>query len=160
MKKGDIVFCQGKGLMGSLIRFFDKGKWSHVAIAISNRYVLESDYDTSVAILPFDRSEYSKIEVFDLGLTMKQRERVGRIGAGLVGRRYDYPQILWYAISKIFGIKGRNRLNHPDYYICSELVYFVLREAGILKELGIEDIRGTDLTPNQLYDLVKYVSKK
>lgn len=45
--------------------------------------------------------------------------------------------------------------------ICYELVYLVLSESGVLDELGIavSIYNGIDLTPNELYDLVKYLSK-
>lgn len=162
VKKGDLVFVQGKGIIAKIIRYFDKGTFSHVAIAVSNHDVIEADVDTKVAIRPFLAKNWNVIEVIDLGLTDEQRGEVFESAFELLGTRYDYIQLLWYAFKKVFKLNGRNRLNNPHYVICSELVFIALDKSGILKDLGIADTfkNGTDLTPNQLYDLVKYVSKK
>lgn len=161
MRRGDIVFVQGKGIVAKVIRFFDKGTFSHVCIAINNRQVIEADVDTKVAVRKFDEDKWDIIEVIDLGLTNHQRLAVYHRSLEYLGTKYDYVQLLWYAIRKIFNLKGRNLLNNPKHVICSELVYIVLEEAGILKDLGIADTirNGSDLTPNELYDLVKYINK-
>lgn len=162
MKRGDIVFVQGKGIIADIIRYFDKGKFSHCAIAINERQVIEADIDTKVAVRKFESDKWNVVEVIDLGLTNHQRLAVYHRAIEHLGTKYDYVQLLWYALRKIFHLKGDNFLNNPKYVICSEFVFIVLDEAGILKDLGIEESfrQGTDLTPNQLYDLVKYVSKK
>lgn len=161
MKKGDIIFVQGKGIISKIIRMFDRGKFSHVAIAVSESKIIEADVDTKVAIRPLSMDKYRLVEIVDLELTFKQREEVIRSALRMIGTKYDYIQLLWYALRKIFGFKGRNRLNNPRYVICSEMVFRVLNEAGILEDLGIDESYedGIDLTPNELYDLVKYISK-
>lgn len=161
MKQGDIVFLQGKSFISKAVRFFDKGTFSHVAIAMSGTHILEADFDTRVSIVPFDKNEFNIIEVIDLGLNKEERSRVVAMGSKMVGKKYDYMQIIWYMISKLLRLKGKNRFNNPNSYICSELVFAVLEEAGILKELCIKDgSRGIDMTPNQLYDFIKYISSK
>ncbi|HDX9663332.1 TPA: hypothetical protein ROX91_002031 [Bacillus cereus] len=161
MRQGDVVFLQGKSFISKAVRFFDKGTFSHVAIAMSNTHILEADFDTRVAIVPFDKNEFNIIEVIDLGLNKDERSRVVTMGSKMVGKKYDYMQIIWYMISKLLRLKGKNRFNNPNSYICSELVFAVLEEAGILDELCIKDgSRGVDMTPNQLYDFIKYISPK
>ncbi|HDR7263654.1 YiiX/YebB-like N1pC/P60 family cysteine hydrolase [Bacillus sp. CH_203] len=161
MRQGDVVFLQGKSFISKAVRFFDKGKFSHVAIAMSNTHILEADFDTRVAIVPFDKNEFNIIEVIDLELNKDERSRVVAMGSKMVGKKYDYMQIVWYMISKLLRLKGKNRFNNPNSYICSELVFAVLEEAGILDELCIKDgSRGLDMTPNQLYDFIKYISPK
>ncbi|MCY9056039.1 hypothetical protein MOE90_20555 [Bacillus spizizenii] len=162
VKKGDIIFVQGKGVVSRIIRVFDKGKFSHVAIAMSESQVIEADVDTKVAVRPLSMDKYRMVEIVDLELTLKQREEVVKSALKMVGTKYDYIQLLWYALRKIFGFRGRNRLNNPKYVICSEMVFRALNEAGILEDLGIDESYedGIDLTPNELYDLVKYISKK
>jgi uncharacterized protein YycO len=162
VRRGNILFVQGKGILGNLIRLVDKGTYSHCAIVVSDKHVIESDYDTSVAVVRFDSSEYRIIDEIDLGLTHEQRKAVHDKALEYVGKKYDYVQLIWYVIRKIFKLKGKNPLNNPNNIICSELIFLVLSETGILKDLGIEDTfkYGNDLTPNELYDLVKFVSKK
>jgi hypothetical protein len=162
VKRGDIVFVQSNGIIGKLIRYFDSGTFTHCAIAISNFRVIEADYDTKVAVRPFEPNKYDVVEVIDLGLTLAQRRRVYNSAMSYVGKKYDYVSLIWYMLRKVFKLKGLNRFNNPNYMICSELVYLVLDEIGILDELDIKEgfNRGIDFTPNELYDLVKYVSKK
>ncbi|MFC9727554.1 MULTISPECIES: YiiX/YebB-like N1pC/P60 family cysteine hydrolase [Bacillus cereus group] len=161
MRQGDIVFLQGKSLISKAVRFFDKGTFSHVAIAMSETHILEADFDTRVSIVPLDKKQYNIIEVIDLGLNQEERSRVVDMGTKVIGKKYDYMQIIWYILDKLLGLKGKNRLNNPNNYICSELVFVVLEEAGILEELTLKSgSRGIDMTPNQLYDFIKYISSK
>ncbi|MFI8671848.1 hypothetical protein ACIGIJ_18515 [Bacillus paranthracis] len=162
MKRGDIVFVQGKGIISNIVRYFDNnGKFSHCAIAVSEDKVIEANINIKVAIRDFDNSEYDYVEVIDLGLTDEQRLAVYNRSLKYIGTRYDYIQTIWYGLKKIFHLNGNNFLNNPKNLICSELIYVVLEEAGILRDLGINETyrHGIDLTPNQLYDLVKYISK-
>ncbi|MEH7209917.1 YiiX/YebB-like N1pC/P60 family cysteine hydrolase [Priestia megaterium] len=163
MKSGDIVFVQGRGILARLIRFFDKGTFSHCAIAVSDNKIIEAQYFAKVRIDPFDPTEYNYYEIIDLGLTKEQRNRI--VGSSLkrLGKRYDYGQIVWYVLKDVFHLKGDNRFNNPNNLICSELAYIVLEESGVMHMLGEPrdgTFRGIDLTPNQLYDLLKYLSNK
>ncbi|MGP0689813.1 YiiX/YebB-like N1pC/P60 family cysteine hydrolase [Priestia aryabhattai] len=162
MRRGDIVFVQGKGIISSFVRYFDRGTFSHCAIAVSDSRVIEANYDTKVAVRPLEKDKCNVIEVIDLGLKPEQRRNIYNASMKYVGKRYDYTQILWYVLRKVFHLKGRNRFNNPNHMICSELVFLVLDEIGALKDLEIKESidRGIDLTPNELYDLVKYVSTK
>lgn len=160
MKKGDIVFVQGRTIASRIIRLFDKGTFSHVAIAVNDSQIIEADVDTRVAIRPFDSSKYNIIEVIDLGVSLKQRQDIYESASKMIGTKYDYIQLLWYGLRRLLKLKGKNRLNNPKYVICSEMVFRALEESGILSEMNIGNVRGIDLTPNELYDLVKFVSVK
>ncbi|MCC3687529.1 YiiX/YebB-like N1pC/P60 family cysteine hydrolase [Bacillus cereus] len=160
VRQGDIVFVQGKGIISKLVRFVDRGIFSHVAIAVSETHIIEATAGSKVAVIPFDKSEYNIIEVVDLGLTAHQRRMVYNCAMRYVGRRYDYLQLIWYVLRKMFHLTGENKLNNPHNMICSELVYVALDESRVLEDLGIKDSfrNGNNLTPNELFDLVKYVS--
>lgn len=162
MNAGNIVFVQGKGLISKIIRFIDKGDYSHVAIATDFDTVIEADVDTRVATRQFEPDKYSKITVMDLGLSFDDSVRVIDEASKMINAKYDYIQLLWYGLRKMFNLKGSNKLNNPKNVICSELVFIVLSKSGILDELGIDYdyFEGISLTPNELYDLVKYVSVK
>lgn len=160
MKKGDIIFVKGKGLLSKLVSFIDgKSDFSHCAIAISNHQVVEANYDTKVAIRHFDETRYSRIEVIPIRASRVEREEIVDTALSYVGRRYDYTQIFGYLFNYIIKKKKKNRFNNPNNLICSELVFLVLEEIGVLSDLNIEDTAffGGDLTPSQLYDLVMYV---
>jgi len=139
MKAGDIVFVRGNSIVSKVIRLFDKGRFSHVAIAVSDTHVLETNWNMTSRIVEFS---YTDFELVRLELTDEQRRRVPAIAKSLEGRMYDYLQVLAF----IF----KSRLNNPRYFICSELVYYVLSHIGYPMTEGLEDA-----TPNELY---KYFS--
>lgn len=156
MKAGDIIFVQGDSFISKAIQYFDKGQFSHVAIAVSDTHIIEAQYMTDVCYREFPY--HNNCVILDLGLDLKQREAVAQLSFGLIGKRYDYFQLVWYVLRRVFHLKGRNPLNNPNNLICSELVYTVLEHTAILKELGIKSPHGIDSTPNELYDLIKYLA--
>lgn len=158
MRTGDIVFVRGKNVISRLIKYFDNGQFSHVAIAISSTEIVEAQYGMDVVRrkLPIDYD----CDIMDIGLIREQRVKVICSCMKLMTKKYDFMQLVWYVLRKVFHLKGKNPLNNPNNLICSELVYTVLEDTGILKELGIKSTQGRDSTPNELYDLVKYLGKK
>ena len=80
LKKGDIVFVQGKGFISRFIRLIDNGRFSHVAIALSDARVIEADVDTKVAIRHFNEDNYNEVEVIDLmpGTTLRMTVKAER----------------------------------------------------------------------------------
>lgn len=156
MKEGDIIFVRGKSIKSHIVRLFDKGRFSHVAVCVSEDTILEANFFTKSHIITFDESIYSDIEVIDLGLTDEQRCMVTEVAKEYIGKDYDYAQLFGYALEKIFHCK-KSLFNNPNNLICSELVFHILDRLGILEDLQIGS-EGADLTPNQLYDLVKYIS--
>lgn len=160
MKTGNLIFCQGNGFVSKLIRFIDKGEFSHVAIVYDSDSVIEAEYDTRAVHRIFNPDKYNKIAIADFGLTERQTDAVMYEAQFLLGKRYDYLQLLGYIIKRIFRLEG-NRLNNPNNLICSELVFIVLDKSGVLNDLNIkhEFLVGSDLTPNQLFDLINYSAK-
>lgn len=161
MNRGSIIFVRRKGIISKLIRLFDhRGKFSHVAIAISDTEILEADINIVSRVKKFNLKEYSYYEILDLGLSSEQQEKVVEISKAYIGKKYDYAQIFGYIIKNLFHLKGKILFNNPNNLICSELVFNVLDHLGITNDLGITgEVRGIDLTPNELYDLLKYLSK-
>lgn len=155
IKAGDIVFVKNNNwLTTKLITFFDKGKFSHVCFAISDTHILEAQYGTKARIIPFyyGQDEYL---IIDLNLTEEEKVKIVDVAMRYTGKWYDYPQLIGYAIKKIFKLKGNNIFNNPNNWICSELVYHMLVEIDFIdKNLPIED-----LTPNQLYLFLQNLCK-
>lgn len=138
MKAGDIVFVRGTSIISKIIRLFDKGKFSHVAIAISETHVIETNWNMRSKIVEFYYEDY---EVVSLALTDSQRQRVPVIASKFVGKWYDYIQVIGYIFN--------SRLNNPRHLICSELVYNILSEVGYINDEKLRDI-----TPNELYKIL------
>jgi hypothetical protein len=141
MKAGDIIFVRGNSLLSRIIRFFDKGEFSHVAIAVSETEVLEAQYFTKSRITPFYFTDY---EIVDLGLSDAERKKVDELGPVLVGRWYDYIQVISYLFKHPF--------NNPNHLICSELVAIILSEIDRAEYSEV-----INLTPNELY---RYLRRK
>lgn len=143
IQAGDIIFVKGTGLISRLVRFFDgRGQFSHVAIAISDTEIIETNWNMRSKILPmyYSEDEYELIRLQDL--EPQHLDNLRPIAESLQGTLYDYMQIL--------AILFRSRLNNPRYLICSELVYLILFEIGYEK-----DVRLLNSTPNEMYNKMK-----
>jgi hypothetical protein len=147
MKSGDIIFVRDNSLISKLIRLIDHGKFSHVAIAVSDSDILEAQYNTKTRITPFYFTDY---EIVDLGLSDEKMKRVAELAPKLVGYKYDFLEIVTIFVRNVFDRKFRI-FNSPKAYICSELVEFVLSDIGVIPK--DKDLR--NITPNELYDYLK-----
>lgn len=143
MKAGDVVFVRGRSIISRLVELVD-GKFSHVAIAVSDDEVLEADWTGTVI---HRMKPDGPVEVMDLGISDGGRARVRGIAEKWVGKRYDYPQILGILLLSFVGLRGKRHLfDSPKRLICSEVVADVLAELCYIKREEIPDV-----TPNTLY---------
>jgi hypothetical protein len=146
MKAGDIIFVRGSSPLSKLVRFFDEGRFSHVAIAVSDKHVFEANWYIKATIREFHFKDY---EIVDLGLTDEERKIITTESFSLIGKWYDFNQIIWYMVMRFLNIKGSNIFNSPNMLICSEAIYDLLkkvRKSHLVEGLSI------DVTPNKLYD--------
>lgn len=154
IKAGNIIFVKNNGIFSNIIRYFDKGRFSHVCIATSDSHVIEAQYGTKARIIPFYYGQDEYV-VIDLNLSKEETDKVVGIALTMTGKWYDYPQIIGFAIKKIFGLKSKNLFNNPNNWICSELVYHMLVSIGKINSK--EQLN--DLTPNQLYNFLENLCK-
>ena len=146
MQAGDLVFVRGRSLISRLVLYFDKGEWSHVAIAISDKEVIEAQYLSKVGIASLDK--YDDYEVIPMNLTPWEQSKLLSIAKTLEGSWYDYRQVFYYVFRNIFKLNKEPMWNNPNALICSELVYVLYR--------SIDRIYGDDyITPNELYELFR-----
>jgi Permuted papain-like amidase enzyme, YaeF/YiiX, C92 family len=134
IEAGDIIFVRGSSPISSIIRYFDKGEFSHVAVAVSDTHIIEAEWNTKSVIKPFKYEDY---EVIKLGLTDEQKYALVLKAIQLTGLWYDYLQLLTYIFTDV-------KLGSPKSLICSELSYHLLKEVGI-------DVQDSQITPNELY---------
>lgn len=139
MKAGDIIFVRGDSLISRLVKLVDKGSFSHVAIAVSETEVIEANWNMKSSVVKFHYEDY---EIVELNLTDNQRKQVPVVASSLVGKWYDYIQVIAY----IF----QSRINNPRQLICSELVYNILYSIDYMKDPNLVDIK-----PNELYHILK-----
>src|SRR5690606_10560804 len=102
MRPGDVVFVEPDCLIGKIISLFD-GRFSHVAIAVSENEILEGNYfaDTLIATM-----RYKKYDLVPLTLTEEQRQSIPVLALSLVARRYDYFLIFWLFFTQILRLRG------------------------------------------------------
>lgn len=138
MKAGDILFVRGKGFISNAVRYFDKGDFSHVAVAVSETHVLEAQFYTRSRIVP---NYFEDFIIVDLDLTEDERDFVVHAGIQMVGRYYDYFKILGYVLKHPF--------DNPNNMICSEIIAFLLEQLGMY---AYDEV--IYLKPNELYRLL------
>lgn len=151
LQTGDVIFVKPSSFIGRLVILFDRGKFSHVCIAVSDTHILETDFFTNARIVPF---EYKNYEIIRLKLTDEQKSEIPKIAEKLKGIKYDYLLIIWYMIKDIFNLKKPWKLPHHE--ICSELTDLVLYDIGEIPEL--EYLSGE--TPNMMYEKIKQLAVK
>lgn len=145
MQTGDIIFIRGKSFVSKAVKFFDKGEFSHVAIAIAPNEVLEASYTTKVRRTELTYEDY---EVTPMNLNAEERALVLQFAEEFEGRRYDFLSILLLLVKWVFGVTLK-RVNTPKRVICSELV------AYLLIKLNKADESIVDYTPKELYEYLK-----
>lgn len=152
MKCGDIIFVYGETpIISPLIRLFDRGKFSHVCICVSeDNYILEADIFIKSQIVPM---RYKKYEIVRLNLTQEQIKKIPDIASKLEGIQYDYLLVFWYFLKSIFNLK--KPWKSPRREICSELVDLVLYDIGAISE---EEYLSAE-SPNMMYERMKLLSK-
>lgn len=149
-RAGDILFERGQTPISWFIKKLDKGDFSHVAIALSPTHILEAQYGVDTRIAPFYFEDY---EIVDLGLTDEERDQIVHLGIQLVGRHYDYHQIIGYLLKYIFGLDDIKKFNSPNNLICSETIDFLLFSIGKIPE----EVYLGGHTPNELF---RYLTTK
>lgn len=139
METGDIIFVRNNSIISKIIRFFDKGRFSHCAIAISKDRLIEAQYNIKVSE---SKNTYPNYEVLKMNMTDKQKKDLLVAIKKYKGKRYDY--LLAFSMSTKW-----LRIDNDDYLICSELV------EDVLKDIGILDPYLQDMKPNELYRYLK-----
>lgn len=146
MQVGDLVFVRGRSLISRLVLFFDKGKWSHVAVAVSDTEITEAQYFTKVRRANINK--YIEYEVVPMNLTPEEQVKLLAIATALEGSWYDYKQVAYYVLRNIFKLNKEPMWNNPNALICSEYVYVLFT--------AIDRIYGDAfVTPNELYEILE-----
>ncbi len=122
---------KGSSLVSRLIQYFDKGEFTHVALALDDKHVIEADRFKRVSIEHMHYTDYEIVSFPEDAFFLAQN------AYSFIGKKYDYLQVLSYAMKRLFRL---GVLNNPNALICSELIAEIL---------GREDLKNS--TPNELY---------
>jgi len=120
-----MIIClhKGTGLVGSLIKWQTRGKYSHASLMLSCHELFESREFKGVRIA--DIYEKERIDFFHVRANVYQQSLVLSFLEGLTKAKYDYRQVFRFItrMREADGTQGK--------YFCSELVFDALHKAGI-----------------------------
>lgn len=138
------MFVKGTDIVSEIIEGVDNGPFSHVAVAISESHVIESQYPNGTQI---NRMNYSNYTIIHFDITDQEAGLVVSEAIELESEhgKYDFIQVVWYLVRKL-GYKGKI-WNNKKENICSELADNLLVTCGILPK----DKDTGNRTPNELY---------
>lgn len=119
---------RGQGVISRLIRWQQRGDWSHASLYFPDRGLIESREFKGVRALPLlEPAPGEVIELYTVqGLKRYQEERVFAFAQQQLGKRYDWPMV--------FGFVSRSPVEGHESggkWFCSELAYAALRAAGV-----------------------------
>lgn len=136
--------------MPSIIRWFTKGKWSHVIIgvdgvfyeAIGGRFFGANGCLMSPNVFSQHQGRYNPVqhETIIINVNPNKRKELLKFLDEQVGKRYDYLGFLSFAFR---WVKGK-----ASVFYCSELA---LKVYGIIKDEEYKQ----KYTPEEFYELIK-----
>jgi len=135
VKPGDLVFVRGSSVISDAIRFFDKGEFSHVAVAVSPTHIIEAQYSTRVRIVPM---AYRDVEIVQLSIDPVKEMTLLKTAIQHCGKPYNFKAILSLMLRR------KVSMGNSNGFICSELVTSILTEIGLWSDSVL-------ISPNELY---------
>ena len=143
MNTGDIILVKNNKLISKIIKWWTKSEYSHVALAVDDLHMYETNYDTNshIKIIDFPTNMY---DIYRLKDTSKlDTEKLNKFMKEHLKNKYD--------LGEIFKIVFK--INTPDddgKYICSMLVREAFLDQGIDLTPGIEIPTPEDLSHSEL----------
>ena len=145
MKRGQLVFVKGTSIISKLINLID-GVYCHVALALSENTVLESQRFAESRII---KNYHERYDLVDITLTDDQMRSLIDSSLNFIGYDYDYKQIAYTFFGEFFKI---SRFNDRGKFICSELIVEVLFDIGYFNDS--EYAKLVHATPNELFQAI------
>lgn len=145
------IFYKKSGLISNLIKWFTKGKYSHVALVIDELHTLELSWKSPTAIKHFEYPKNSyDVYILSYPLSQEQKVKIMEFIKQNINTKYDWIYVLSRGLNLLFGTKI---INSSDRFNCDELIVEAFRYVGI--ELITNDNK---LTPDELANS-KYLNK-
>lgn len=130
MKTGDIVFFKGNSFISRIISKLTKSEYTHVAMAINGKDILEADRFIRVRIRPIkDHEVYTIMRYTDL--TETERSTLFAGGLSYVGAKYDYLSIVLWFFKLLFRSNRNTLVDNANSVYCSEMIDRLYKYAGI-----------------------------
>lgn len=142
VKKYDVLFYKGNGLLSKVIKLITKGEYSHVGIFIDEYHIVEINYNFTYK-LRHNKYRSGAYDVYRCNVGVDENAMTDYIHNTL-GQRYDFRELL-----RCLGLKVKD---NKDRVICSECVYDLFKAGGV-------DLLDNDIvTPHSLSES-KYLTR-
>lgn len=141
------IFYKKSGLVSNLIKWFTKGRYSHVALILNDFHTLELSWKSPTSIQHF---KYPK-DSYDLytlasSLSNEQQEKILEFIKKNIDTKYDWLYIITRGFNLLFGTKI---INSSNRYNCDELIVDAFKYAGI--ELVSDEKLNPDILSQSKY---------
>jgi len=130
LRTGDILLYRSKGFLPKAIRFFTRGKFNHVSIAVEfwgEMFVAESESKGFVPNKVRESIKGSDVWVMRYLQPINQRSFAMRITGMLGKHRYDFASLLlfqvWYALTGEW--IGKKDKHASKRLYCSEAIAYI-----------------------------------
>lgn len=145
---GDIVLVKGTGFLSRCVRFFTNSQYSHVAMLVTEKHIIEANWYKKANIVEFKYNPKT-MEIYRLkgGLDENQKKILLLHAYDMLNSYYDYFQIFGYVIGSLIGKQYINPFNSSALVICSELIDRAYLSIGI--DLVPEKAEG-DVVPKDI----------
>jgi len=154
MKAGDLIFVKNNGWIFKRIRDVLDSEYDHIAICVSDKYLVEATPTRGVAredITKYDSAIHSVCRLRD-----EYKSNISKMVSyceSKIGSNYDLLQLISLYILIILGVRRNiDPLDVREAFVCSELVGQGAEEAGIIFVDGVATDR---LTPEDIYNSEK-----
>ena len=152
MKQGDLIFYKRANLISYVVAFVTRSPYSHVALAVSETEVIESNVIVNTWKTNFNTEETVVVKRYE-NLTSEQQKKIVEYAHSKIGTRYDYFAAVRWFLRIVF--KRTQKINESEKRLyCSEMIDRAYKQAGI--DL-VPDRSTGDVTPGDLYNSVELV---
>lgn len=135
---GDVLLFQGTGLLSSIIRWVTRSRYSHSGLAIwwNDRLMVLESTSPEVRVIPLSIliGHYPLVDLYTV-IPVDNFNRIQLFDAAteVLGKRYAVWTLIRFLRRILLKIRGGgvDPRKPPDKFICSQLVSFAYREAGV-----------------------------
>ena len=122
-----IAAYRGKSLISKAICWQTRSPYSHIAVMLSEREIVEAWHSPSLVrmidSLSTGHTPGTKVDIFEIDISSEQSLKLRDFLLSQVGKKYDFGSVLRF-------LSRRNKDN-PEKWFCSELAFSAFRYADL-----------------------------
>lgn len=117
------VFTDSKGPFAELIKWKERGEWSHVAVCFAPNRAIEATFLDGVRDRRFDSLLADRPDHLILNIPLPNDHAAHEFALAQVGKRYDW--------TGVFGLGFDRNWEDPSMWYCSELFAACMKAGGL-----------------------------